>query len=61
MLRKAPKRVNHAAAAVDGHIFSFGGYFTENDYSDRDIPIEVYMLDAGKFSESFTLSIHLLV
>ncbi|XP_015786826.1 kelch domain-containing protein 3 [Tetranychus urticae] len=38
------KRVNHAAVAVDGHIYCFGGYLGTEDYSDER-PIDVYALN----------------
>ncbi|XP_015786827.1 kelch domain-containing protein 3 [Tetranychus urticae] len=38
------KRVNHAAVAVDGHIYCFGGYLGTEDYSEER-PIDVHTLD----------------
>ncbi|XP_015787072.1 kelch domain-containing protein 3 [Tetranychus urticae] len=38
------KRVNHAAVAVNEHIYSFGGFAGTEDYS-FDRPIDVYTLD----------------
>ncbi|KAF2358256.1 Kelch repeat type 1 [Trinorchestia longiramus] len=48
-LHKAPKRVNHAAVAVDDCIYSFGGYVSNHDFSDRSIPIEVYVLNIRSY------------
>ncbi|XP_071799387.1 kelch domain-containing protein 3-like [Asterias amurensis] len=39
-----PRRVNHAAALVGGHIFLFGGYCTGGNYSSL-VPIDVYVLN----------------
>jgi len=45
-LENAPKRVNHASAAVDDMVYSFGGYCTGEDYSTW-IPIIVHCLDTN--------------
>ena len=38
-----PKRVNHAAACINGLIYSFGGYCTGEDFGRRrDIDIHVF-------------------
>ncbi|XP_064484621.1 kelch domain-containing protein 3-like isoform X2 [Ornithodoros turicata] len=42
-LEGGPRRVNHAAVAINGRIFSFGGYCTGEDYSTRK-PIDVHVL-----------------
>uniref|UniRef100_A0A2P2ID27 Kelch domain-containing protein 3-like n=2 Tax=Hirondellea gigas TaxID=1518452 RepID=A0A2P2ID27_9CRUS len=44
-LDKGPCRVNHAAVAVDGKIYSFGGYISGQNYNEHAIPIEVFLLD----------------
>ncbi|XP_071963055.1 kelch domain-containing protein 3-like isoform X2 [Antedon mediterranea] len=43
-LDSGPRRVNHAAAAVNHLIFSFGGYCTGDDYSRRR-PIDVHVFN----------------
>lgn len=43
-LEGGPKRVNHAAVAVDGIIYSFGGYMGFEDYS-IERPIDVFTLN----------------
>lgn len=48
-LDNAPKRVNHASAAVDDLIFSFGGYCTGEDYEEKK-PIEVHCLNTNILS-----------
>ena len=40
-----PRRVNHAAAAVDDFIFSFGGYCTGDNYKDASMPIDIFVLN----------------
>ncbi len=44
-LEGGPRRVNHAAAAVGKLIFSFGGYCTGDNYKDRCVPIDVFVLN----------------
>ena len=46
-LEGGPRRVNHAAAAVNHLIFSFGGYCTGDDYAKRR-PIDVHVFNTGK-------------
>jgi len=45
-LENAPKRVNHASAAVGHIIYSFGGYCTGEDYESKR-PIVVHSLDTN--------------
>ncbi len=40
-----PRRVNHAAAAVDHLIYSFGGYCTGDNYRDQEVLIDVFVLN----------------
>ncbi|XP_018023900.1 kelch domain-containing protein 3 [Hyalella azteca] len=49
MLHRAPKRVNHAAVVVDDCIYSFGGYVSNHDFSDRTIPIEIFVLNTRTY------------
>lgn len=46
-LEGGPRRVNHAAVAVGGRIFSFGGYCTGENYR-RKRPMDVHVLNTGK-------------
>ncbi len=39
-----PRRVNHAAVAVGDLVFSFGGYCTGDNYKDRRVAIDVFVL-----------------
>ncbi|KAL4237313.1 kelch domain-containing protein 3 [Mactra antiquata] len=43
-LEGGPRRVNHAAVAINEKIYSFGGYCTGEDYETR-LPIDVHVLD----------------
>lgn len=45
----APCRVNHAAVIVNKVVFSFGGYITNDDYSNSRTPIETFTLDTCKY------------
>ena len=45
-LEGGPRRVNHAAAAVGPHVFSFGGYCTGESYGHWK-PIDCHILDTG--------------
>jgi len=45
-LEGGPKRVNHAAAKVGHHIYSFGGYNKDIDFEELS-PISVYDLNTG--------------
>ena len=44
----APRRVNHAAAAVGDCIYSFGGYCTGENYEDPK-PIDIHIFNTGRF------------
>ncbi|KAH8028625.1 hypothetical protein HPB51_017843 [Rhipicephalus microplus] len=46
-LEGGPRRVNHAAVAINGKVYSFGGYCTGEDYNTRK-PIDVHVLNTGK-------------
>uniref|UniRef100_A0A131Y4P2 Kelch domain-containing protein 3 n=1 Tax=Ixodes ricinus TaxID=34613 RepID=A0A131Y4P2_IXORI len=43
-LEGGPRRVNHAAVAIHGRVYSFGGYCTGEDYNTRK-PIDVHVLN----------------
>lgn len=43
-----PRRVNHAAVAVEDRIYSFGGYCTGDNYKDEK-PIDVFVLNTNTF------------
>lgn len=43
-LENAPKRVNHAAAAIDTNIYSFGGYSSGDDYQTKRL-IDIHCLN----------------
>lgn len=43
-LEGGPRRVNHAAVAINHNIFSFGGYCTTDDYSTFK-PMDVHILN----------------
>lgn len=43
-----PKRVNHAAVAIDGLIYSFGGYSSGEHY-DKNESIDIHVLCSGIF------------
>ncbi|KAJ1527178.1 hypothetical protein ONE63_008709 [Megalurothrips usitatus] len=45
-LEGGPRRVNHAAAAVDDLIYSFGGYNTGENYNERR-PMDIHVLNTG--------------
>jgi N-acetylneuraminic acid mutarotase len=45
-LQGAPKRVNHAACAVDEIVYSFGGYCTGEEYHYKR-PIDVHQLNTN--------------
>lgn len=45
-LEGGPRRVNHAAAAVDDLIYSFGGYNTRENYSELR-PMDVHILNTA--------------
>lgn len=45
-LEGGPRRVNHAAAAVEDLIYSFGGYNTGENYNEKR-PIDVHVLNTG--------------
>ena len=42
-----PRRVNHAAGALNQWIYSFGGYSNAEDYT-RVTPIDIHMLDTRR-------------
>lgn len=46
-IQGGPKRVNHAAVALNGAIYSFGGYCAGE--TQRVRPIDVYVLNPSKF------------
>lgn len=46
-LEGGPRRVNHAAVAINDKIWSFGGYCSGEDYETR-LPIDVHVFDTGK-------------
>lgn len=50
-----PKRVNHAAVALNDQIYSFGGYCSGELY-DGNQPVDVHVLDTSLFSFKFYLS-----
>jgi len=43
-----PRRVNHAAVAVEDLIYSFGGYCTGDNYKDEK-PIDVFILNTNTY------------
>ncbi|KAK8769789.1 hypothetical protein V5799_013748 [Amblyomma americanum] len=43
-LEGGPRRVNHAAVAINGKVYSFGGYCTGERYNDPK-PIDVHVLN----------------
>jgi len=43
-----PRRVNHAAVAVEDRIYSFGGYCTGDNYKDEK-PIDVFVLNTNTY------------
>uniref|UniRef100_A0A0R3S182 Kelch domain-containing protein n=1 Tax=Elaeophora elaphi TaxID=1147741 RepID=A0A0R3S182_9BILA len=43
-----PKRVNHAAVALNDQIYSFGGYCSDELY-DGNQPVDVHVLDTGNY------------
>ncbi|VDM93966.1 unnamed protein product [Onchocerca ochengi] len=43
-----PKRVNHAAVALNDQIYSFGGYCSGEVY-DGSQPVDVHVLDTGNY------------
>ena len=43
-----PRRVNHAAVAVGGRIFSFGGYCTGDNYKEAH-PIDIFCLNSTTY------------
>ena len=46
-LEGGPRRVNHAAVAIDDKIYTFGGYCTGEDY-DNTRPMDVHVLDTSE-------------
>jgi N-acetylneuraminic acid mutarotase len=44
-----PRRVNHAAVPVNGLIYSFGGYCTGDNYKDRGLAIDVFVLNPDSY------------
>ncbi len=46
-LEGGPRRVNHAATAIDELVYSFGGYCTGDNYKDRRVPIDVFVLNVA--------------
>jgi len=48
-LEGGPRRVNHAAVAINEKIYSFGGYCTGEDY-ETTRPMDVHILDTGTSS-----------
>lgn len=46
-VENGPRRVNHAAGALDNFIFSFGGYSNAEDYT-RVTPIDVHFVNICK-------------
>ena len=46
-LEGGPRRVNHAAVAVNDIIYTFGGYCTGEDY-ETPSPMDVHVLDTSK-------------
>uniref|UniRef100_A0A1I7ZNP7 BTB domain-containing protein n=1 Tax=Steinernema glaseri TaxID=37863 RepID=A0A1I7ZNP7_9BILA len=47
-LENGPRRVNHAAVAINGHVYSFGGYWSGEDYKCTKT-IDVNLLDTNTF------------
>ncbi|CAH1792212.1 unnamed protein product [Owenia fusiformis] len=43
-LEGGPRRVNHAAVAIETHVYTFGGYCTGEDYETAR-PMDVHMLN----------------
>ena len=43
-----PRRVNHAAVAVEDLIYSFGGFCTGDNYKDEK-PIDVFILNTNTY------------
>ena len=48
-VENGPKRVNHAAGALDHLIFSFGGYSNNEDYT-RVTPIDIQIFNIRRKS-----------
>lgn len=46
-IENGPCRVNHAAGALDGLIYSFGGYSNKEDYT-RVTPIDTHIFHIRK-------------
>ncbi len=46
-IENGPRRVNHAAGALDDFIFSFGGYSNTEDYT-RVTPIDIHIFNIRK-------------
>ena len=45
-LEGGPRRVNHAAVAINNRIYTFGGYCTGEDYATTR-PMDVHVLNTG--------------
>ena len=46
-IENGPRRVNHAAGALDNFIYSFGGYSNTEDYT-RVTPIDIHIFNIRK-------------
>jgi len=46
-IENGPRRVNHAAGALDDFIYSFGGYSNNEDYT-RVTPIDTHIFNIRK-------------
>ncbi|XP_074644849.1 kelch domain-containing protein 3-like [Tubulanus polymorphus] len=47
-LEGGPRRVNHAAVAIEEKIYSFGGYCTGEDY-EKTRPMDIHILDSVSY------------
>ena len=45
-LEGGPRRVNHAAVAIEHKIYSFGGYCTGDDFENTR-PMDIHILNCG--------------
>ena len=57
-LEGGPRRVNHAAVAIDVRIYSFGGYCTGEDY-ETTRPMDVHVLNTCKFFNKYASVKHI--
>ena len=46
-LEGGPRRVNHAAVAIEYNIYSFGGYCTGDDFENTQ-PMDIHILNCGE-------------